>query len=53
MEIYWADVLHPAVLDLALETSLSTYDASYLYLARYLGMPLVTFDKRLGSFAPS
>ena len=53
MEIFWAEVLHPGVVDLALETELSTYDASYLYLARHLGMPLVTFDKQLGSFAKS
>ena len=53
MEIVWAEVLHPEVADLALETGLSTYDASYLYLARCLGMPIVTFDKRLASFATS
>lgn len=34
-------------LQIALETRLSTYDASYLYLARTLGVQLVTFDNRL------
>jgi len=53
LAIFWADVLLPEVVDLALETGLSTYDASYLYLARYLGLPLVTFDNQLGSFATS
>ena len=36
-----------AIVQLALETGLSTYDASYLWLARRLGAPLVTFDERL------
>ena len=53
MEIVWAEVLLSVVADLALETGLSTHDASYLYLARCLGMPIVTFDKRLASFATS
>ena len=45
MVIVWAEVLHTEVADLALETGPSTYDASYLFLARCLGMPIVTFDK--------
>ena len=32
-----------------LETGLTTYDASYLYLARSLGVPLLTFDGRLAA----
>ena len=44
---HWSEVDHLAVLRLALETALTTYDASYLYLARSLGVPLVTFDERL------
>ncbi len=47
MDVAWTEVDHPAVLNLALETDLTTYDASYLYLARSLGASLVTFDDRL------
>jgi predicted nucleic acid-binding protein len=43
----WVDVDHLAVLALALETGLSTYDATYLHVARSLEIPLVTFDRRL------
>lgn len=53
MAIHWVDLVHPTVVDLALETGLTTYDASYLYSARFLGMPLVTFDRKLSSFASS
>jgi predicted nucleic acid-binding protein len=35
------------VLDLALKTGLTAYDASYLWLARLLGADLVTLDKEL------
>ena len=45
--IQWMDVDHVRVLRLALETGLTTYDASYLYLARLLDAPLVTFDRQL------
>jgi predicted nucleic acid-binding protein len=34
---------------LAVETRLSAYDASYLWLAQQLGARLVTFDARLGA----
>ena len=51
MDIRWMEVDHPAVLRLALETGLTTYDASYLYLARLLSLPLVTFDKTLSTAA--
>ena len=47
MDIRWSEVDHIRVLELALETGLTTYDASYLYLARTLGVPLVTFDQQL------
>lgn len=47
MGIQWSEVHHVAVLRLALETGLTTYDASYLYVARTLGLSLVTFDARL------
>jgi predicted nucleic acid-binding protein len=39
------------VLELAVGTRLSVYDASYLWLSRRLGMPLVTLDKRLAAHA--
>ena len=48
MDIHWRDVRHTSVLQIALETGLSTYDACYLYLSRLLGAGLVTFDRRLG-----
>ena len=47
LEIQWIEVDHLAVLELALLTGLTTFDASYLYLARTLGLPLVTFDQQL------
>ena len=47
LEIQSIEVDHLAVLELALGTGLTTYDASYLYLARTLGLPLVTFDQQL------
>lgn len=47
----WVRVDHRAVVELALETGLSTYDASYLQLSRALDLPLVTFDEKLGAFA--
>ena len=47
MEIRWRKVDHVAVLELALANGISTYDASYLYLAQTLGLPLVTFDQQL------
>jgi len=36
---------------LALETGLTVYDASYLWLARRLGAELVTLDKALDAAA--
>ena len=47
MDIQWVDVAHGAVLRLALEKGVTTYDATYLHVARSLGVPLVTFDQRL------
>ena len=39
------------LLELALETNLTIYDAAYLQAARGLGCPLVTFDARLARYA--
>ena len=52
MDLQLHDVDHSAVLDLALETGLTGYDASYLWLARQLGVPLVTLDRRLMAVSP-
>jgi len=40
-----------AVVKLGLDTGLTAYDASYLWLSRALRMPLVTLDKKLGAYA--
>ena len=47
LDIHWVDVDHQRVVELALEAGLTTYDASYLYAAQLLGLPLVTFDQEL------
>jgi predicted nucleic acid-binding protein len=39
------------VVRLAISTGLTAYDASYLWLAQSLKMPLVTLDKKLGAHA--
>ena len=49
--IQWTAVDFNETLALALETGLTAYDASYLYLAQTLGMPLATFDKKLHTAA--
>ena len=51
LPIRWSDVDHSAALGLALAADLTTYDASYLWLAQALSMPLVTFDRRLAEAA--
>jgi predicted nucleic acid-binding protein len=38
---------HLEIIDLAAQARLTTYDASYLWLARKTGGELVTLDKRL------
>ena len=48
MDIRWWDVSHSAVMRLALETGLTTYDSCYLYLSKLLGAELATFDEELG-----
>ncbi len=47
VRIHWSEVDHLAVLRLALDANLTTYDACYLYLARKLGATLATFDQHL------
>lgn len=47
--IYWSDVEPGPVLELAEATGLTAYDASYLWLARYLGGELVTLDSELSA----
>ena len=44
--INWTEVDFEKTLALAIETGLTAYDASYLYLAQTLGMPLATFDRK-------
>jgi predicted nucleic acid-binding protein len=45
----WRDVDHADAVLVAEATGLSTYDASYLWLAGALGADLVTLDRRLAS----
>jgi predicted nucleic acid-binding protein len=49
--IFWSDVEPLEVIDLAAETRLTAYDASYLWLARHLNAELVTFDAALAAAA--
>lgn len=51
LDINWTEVDYLEVLQLALEMGLTAYDATYLYLARSLGVPLLTFDARLAEKA--
>ena len=45
------DVDYRRVVELATLTGLTAYDASYLFVARELGMPLLTFDGQLARVA--
>ncbi len=47
LAINTVQVDHPATVTLARKTSLTTYDASYLWLARELKGELITLDERL------
>jgi predicted nucleic acid-binding protein len=47
IELHPTTAMAPAALELAATTQLSAYDACYAVLARVLGFPLVTADRRL------
>ena len=47
-----APAQHKAALAVALDAGLSAYDAGYMWLARSLNLPLLTFDQRLAQAAP-
>ena len=51
LDIKWVTVDQVAIVELALETELTTYDATFLWLSRALGVPLLTFDEQLLRFA--
>ena len=51
LDIRWVDQDHQQIIDLALDSGLSTYDASYLHLARALGIPIATFDQKMRAAA--
>jgi predicted nucleic acid-binding protein len=46
LDLKYRDVDHRAIVELGLETNLTAYDASYVWLARSLQMPLVSLDRR-------
>ena len=49
LDLTRAEVVSSEVIELAIGTRLTTYDASYLWLARTLRCELVTLDKRLSA----
>jgi predicted nucleic acid-binding protein len=51
VDIRLRPVPFPNLLALALETGLTAYDASYLWVAKSLGCELLTFDQRLARAA--
>jgi predicted nucleic acid-binding protein len=46
LSVQYRGVDRRAVVELGLETGITAYDASYLWLARTLGVPLVTLDRK-------
>lgn len=52
-DIQFDDVDAVAITELAIETGLTAYDASYLWLARTLSADLVTLDAKLSAAAGS
>lgn len=53
LDIHWVAIDHLEVYRLALQTGLTTYDATYLVAARTAGLPLLTFDRQLQRAAAS
>ena len=51
LAIQIVEVEHLAVVELARKTGFTTYDASYLWLARHLPGELVTLDRRMQAAA--
>ena len=51
--IHRLDVDYLAVVEVVAATGLTLYDASYFYLARLMGLPLLTFDGQLSRVARS
>ncbi|MBE3073214.1 MAG: type II toxin-antitoxin system VapC family toxin [Acidobacteria bacterium] len=49
--ITWSDVEFEEVLTLAVQTKLTAYDASYLWLAQHMKAELVTLDRELAEAA--
>jgi len=53
LSIQIIEVDHGAIVNLADETGLTTYDASYLWLARHLQGEVVTLDRKMQRAATS
>jgi predicted nucleic acid-binding protein len=51
LSLVYRGVDQHGVVALGLETGLTSYDASYLWLARSLDVPLVTLDRKLAAHA--
>jgi predicted nucleic acid-binding protein len=51
LQISWCDIRAFEVFDLALETGVTPYDASYLWLAKHLGADLIMLDTALAEAA--
>ena len=49
--IHRLDVDYLAVVEVVAATGLTLYDASYFYMARLMGLPLLTFDGELSRVA--
>jgi predicted nucleic acid-binding protein len=49
LDLRFRGIDREGVVRLGLATGLTVYDASYLWLSRTLGMPLVTLDRKLGA----